>query len=190
MVCPILLLIALGVIGGQTSSTCKDRRRDCRSRALRAGKCDWRWAKRDCKKTCGHCTGLVQSDIMEDVSGYELGCGLSGTTKNANDYVIGGEKVVGHPYPWIARIFGGCAGKDCAGTLITKRHLLTAFHCTHRRRGAKSPCDHSDGKRLAAFGTTEFISRKRSYYTIPIIDIMYPRDAPLKERIWKTHDFA
>merc|ERR1712126_299988 len=31
---------------------CKDLRRICVSRAKRAGKCDWHWARRDCKKTC------------------------------------------------------------------------------------------------------------------------------------------
>merc|ERR1712126_547626 len=35
---------------------CNDLRRDCRSRARGAGKCGWKWAKRDCKKTCKHCT--------------------------------------------------------------------------------------------------------------------------------------
>merc|ERR1719394_51498 len=198
MVCPILLLIALGVITGQTSGTgpCRDihnRNNFCR-RVLNGGWCDsWGWAKQNCKKTCGHCRGMVQSNIMEDVSDYELGCGLSATTENGNDYIIGGDKVVGNPYPWMARIYGGCAGGFCAGTLITKRHLLTAFHCTTRRRDDREPCDHSDGKRKAVFGTTEFIYtwwKLKSYNTIPIIDILYPKDVPLNEGIANTHDFA
>merc|ERR1719414_2164307 len=82
MVCPILLLMVLGVIIGQTSGTgpCRDiynRNNYCR-RVLNGGWCDsWGWAKQNCKKTCGHCRGVVQSDILEDVSDYELGCGIS-----------------------------------------------------------------------------------------------------------------
>merc|ERR1719334_1306820 len=42
--------------GMDYADMCKDKRRDCRSRARGAGKCHWQWAKRDCKKTCKHCT--------------------------------------------------------------------------------------------------------------------------------------
>lgn len=129
---------------------------------------------------------------MEDVSGYELGCGLSGTTENGNDYIFGGEKVDGNPYPWIARIYGGCAGY-CAGTLITKRHLLTAYHCTYdiEKSRTKLPCDHSDEKRVAVFGRNKFNRwNLASYYNIPITKVLYPRGAPIRLNVISSHDFA
>ena len=70
--------------------------------------------------------------------------------------------------------------------------MVTAYHCTYYPGHDKIPCDHSDGKRLAILGhhTISHGSIDDSYYTIPIIDIIYPQGAPLSGSDNESHDFA
>jgi len=109
------------------------------------------------------------------------------------DYIIGGHESRPHAFPWMVRIEGGCAIKRCAGTIISPRILLTAFHCTYNnsKQQDKKPCDHSDEKRLAYFGVhTITKENKKEMLSIPIIDVKYPPSAGLKEKDFDSHDLA
>jgi V8-like Glu-specific endopeptidase len=67
---------------------------------------------------------------------------------------------------------GGCAVGLCAGTLVTSRHVLSAYHCTYHpsRDTGKRPCNHSDGRRVAVLGQDRFSYLNiNKYYKIPII---------------------
>jgi secreted trypsin-like serine protease len=77
----------------------------------------------------------------------QVPCGtLAKNAEKGSDYIIGGLSATAHKHPWIARIRGfGCTKKTCGGSLISRKHLLTAFHCTNNAKNAYKPCDHSDG---------------------------------------------
>jgi len=106
--------------------------------------------------------------------------------------ISGGREAPRHEFPWIVRLVEGCPGGLCAGTLVSPRVILTAFHCTVAMNGDNSqPCDHSDGKRLAVFARHEFrLENLSSYYTIPVIKVFSPPNAPLNRHDYSTHDFA
>jgi len=81
-------------------------------------------------------------------------CGTSGA-RILKEEIIGGRVAEPNAFPWMVRIYGGCAKRPCAGALITSKHVLTAYHCAIIR-GEKKPCDHSDGKRIAIMGQNEW----------------------------------
>merc|ERR1712234_10803 len=71
-------------------------------------------------------------------------CGVPGKSINR---IIGGTEVNPHQYPWLVRIEGG--GGSCTGTLISDRHVLTAFHCVSEKDESK-PFDHVGEKEQKA----------------------------------------
>ena len=80
----------------------------------------------------------------------------------------------------------------CAGTLVSPRVILSAHHCTVPVDSNDDiPCDHSDGKRLAAIGRHVFHYRlHRRYETVPVIQVFSPPHGGLKSYDDRTHDFA
>jgi len=104
--------------------------------------------------------------------------------------IIGGRVAKPHEYPWIVRLTGGCPRSLCAGTLVSPRIILSAYHCTVPS-GATKTCDHSDGERLAVFGRHEInLNYIRNYKTIPVINVFAPPYAHLRTHDYRTHDFA
>lgn len=80
----------------------------------------------------------------------------------------------------------------CAGSIISPKLLISAYHCTYNKKdGTEKPCDHSDGKRLAVLGRHKIEGRKtKSYFGIPIIDVKYPPNQRISSRNFKSHDLA
>ena len=68
--------------------------------------------------------------------------------------------------------------------------MLSSFHCANIGKDTKH-CDHSDEKRIAVLGQHKFdIHKLKSYYTIPIIDVRYPKNQGLFLGSNKNHDLA
>jgi len=119
-------------------------------------------------------------------------CGSSGIKMDADkDEIIGGRIAQPHAFPWMVRIYGGCAKRPCAGALITSKHVLTAYHCTFPE-GETEPCDHSDGKRIAVMGQNEFRHTKARGIQMPITGYKYPKNAGFERSTASVidHDFA
>merc|ERR1719489_644738 len=119
-------------------------------------------------------------------------CGTSGA-RILKEEIIGGRVAEPNAFPWMVRIYGGCAKRPCAGALITSKHVLTAYHCAILR-GEKKPCDHSDGKRIALMGQNEWAPNNGTSrgITMPITGIIFPKNAGFSKRDkdFKDHDFA
>jgi len=151
---------------------------------------------------------IEHEDGSEDVAEDEdTPCGTLPPAKSSKDdgmRIIGGRKAKENSHPWIARLVRGCAAGLCAGALISRRHVLTAYHCTFNKNDKtwnplKGPCDHSDRKRLAIFGLHTFNLDKISEYEktgksdsfiVPVIDIKTPRNYLLRREPDESHDFA
>jgi len=126
--------------------------------------------------------------VCHDTSQDVCACGQPRCDTNE---ISGGREAIPHQYPWIVRLVGGCAG-PCAGTLVSPRVVLSAFHCTvNARKSHTESCDHSDGKRLAVLGRHEILPHiMSSYKTIPIIKVFTPPNAPFTLNDDKSHDFS
>merc|ERR1711970_25886 len=59
----------------------------------------------------------------------QYGCGGENvpTTSASGDYITGGSVTAPNQYPWMVRVLSSLAG--CGGTLISNRHVITAYHC-------------------------------------------------------------
>jgi len=106
--------------------------------------------------------------------------------------ISGGRHAPPNAFPWIVRLVGGCPRGLCAGTLVSPRVVLSAYHCTVAIGSpSNQPCDHSDGKRLAVLGRHVFEYHLiDTYETIPVIQVSAPPHAPLVTHDDRTHDFA
>merc|ERR1719209_945676 len=125
--------------------------------------------------------------VCHDTSKDVCACGQPRCDTNE---ISGGKEAIPHQYPWIVRLVGRCVG-PCAGTLVSPRVLLSAFHCTTYWRYKTEFCDRSDSERLAVFGRHEILPHKMwSYKTIPVIKVLTPPNAALNTRDDRTHDFS
>ena len=75
--------------------------------------------------------------------------------------------------------------------------MLTAHHCTtgsdRNGKSEDTPCDHSDGKRVAVLGRHRFnlpAMWEGRYTIIPIIKVLAPPDGKWKSWDVDSHDFA
>ena len=113
--------------------------------------------------------------------------------------IFGGREAKPHEFPWLVRIVGGCQG-FCGGSLISPTLVLSSYHCTWTNKtppyDGSAPCDHSNEERVAVLGAHKVnvwaVPNNPSYYTIPIIDVRYPKHGKqvIKEEDINTHDFA
>jgi len=106
--------------------------------------------------------------------------------------ISGGSEAPPNAFPWIVRLVDGCPRGLCAGTLVSPKVVLSAFHCTVTIGGpSNQPCDHSDGKRLAVLGRHVFNHNLiDTYEKIPVIQVLAPPHAYLRNHDDRTHDFA
>jgi len=121
-------------------------------------------------------------------------CGRSSGLGNGNR-ISGGEGAIPHEFPWIVRIFGGCAKGLCGGALVSPKIVLSAYHCgyDHDQNDTKL-CDHSDGQRFALLGQHHIrsyhISSYPKKYAIPIIRVIAPPNGHFDTSDYNSHDFA
>jgi len=122
-----------------------------------------------------------------DVSHWSNGCGTTAYNYET-DYIIGGQKTKPHRFPWTVRIISVNPPSFgfCGGTLITSKHVATAYHCSG-----------GEGKGSFVIMGTDDIKDghapnyyQENYYTIPIIGIKYPKFAGLNKMKDLSHDFA
>jgi len=79
-------------------------------------------------------------------------CGVPGESTNR---IIGGAEVNPHQYPWLVRLQGSHG--SCTGSLISDRHILTAFHCVSENDESK-PFDHEKEKDSKAYIGAHLVS--------------------------------
>lgn len=96
-------------------------------------------------KSCGNkvngndhvvCCAELVSEVRSDKSPAKLNppeCGRS--TVDDTDRVVGGRNATKGAWPWMALIGYDDENSifNCGGTIISKRHILTAAHCINRR---------------------------------------------------------
>jgi len=128
---------------------------------------------------------------LESENEISCNCGQPRKAKVQNR-IIGGSETAKYEYPWLVRIYGGCVKMFCTGSLISDRHVITAYHCL-RRKGEK-PCDHSDGERMAVIGA-HFLdprTKKTDGRKIPLKEYRFPKYAEFKpgDGDPRTHDMA
>jgi len=107
--------------------------------------------------------------------------------------IIGGEITRKNQFPWMVRLYGGCNGAFCTGSLISAKHVLTAYHCLEGRKknGKKEICDHSDGGRKAVIGRNFFAMKKiHKNGGIPLYEYRFPENAGYHSENHKSHDIA
>merc|ERR1712243_357274 len=110
-----------------------------------------RWCNGDCLWVQGQCISKFDQ-VCHAASKDVCACGQPRCETNE---VHNGVTAKPHKYPWIVRLLGGCLG-PCAGTLVSPRVILSAFHCTVSPRTNLPPKDtKSCRKRLAILGRHE-----------------------------------
>lgn len=80
--------------------------------------------------TLSHRVGGGQDDYATD----SAICGLP--AKRATSLVIGGVAIQRGEWPWLVAFYSNSDGKLdylCGGSLVSKRHVVTAAHCVHNK---------------------------------------------------------
>nr|BAI53115.1 unnamed protein product [Triatoma dimidiata] len=83
------------------------------------------------------CAGLSCANIGDDEDSSEYGvvdgdvgtnctCGIA---NKEDERIVGGEEAKKNEYPMIAELSVYGESHMCGGTIITKRHVVTAAHC-------------------------------------------------------------
>ena len=69
--------------------------------------------------------GLYQNKSFVKKNCIKVGCGTTETTR-----IVGGNSTRPLEFPWMV---GLSFNKTwfCGGTLVSRKHILTAAHCTH-----------------------------------------------------------
>ncbi|XP_066155869.1 uncharacterized protein [Euwallacea fornicatus] len=67
---------------------------------------------------------------LEGVDNRDRGCGISSTKQQAQRRIVGGDEAGFGTFPWQAYIRIGSS--RCGGSLISRRHVVTAGHCVAR----------------------------------------------------------
>ena len=89
------------------------------------------------------------------------------------------------------KITGGCVPGNCGGSLISRRIVASAYHCTVDKKITKmEPCDHSRGDRVAIIGSSYIHGHIDHYDTVPIVNVLFPEGAPYDLKDITSHDFA
>merc|ERR1719153_713758 len=134
-----------------------------------------------------------EEECSQTCVGRNCNCGRGMSMAEFGE-ISGGKKAPPTAFPWIVRLAYGCPRGVCAGTLVSPKVVLSAFHCTVPISGPyNQPCDHSDGKRLAILGTNVIHHQHlHTYEKIPVIQVLAPPHAPLYKYDDRTddHDFA
>jgi len=63
-------------------------------------------------------------------------CGKDNFPKDSMTRVVGGEVLIKHKYPWLVLLTTGL-GNICAGSIISKRAILTAAHCVRDKKSGE-----------------------------------------------------
>jgi len=112
---------------------------------------------------------------VESGSGDFCNCGLENTPTSK---ILGGSETFPNQYPWMVRLLSGCGG-----SLISDRHVLTAYHCVYK------------GKVKLAINDVVKVSvhnqyNSSDYETVPVKDIVFPPKPYLSWQRPGVHDIA
>jgi len=135
----------------------------------------------------------TSQEIIDPIDTGSCNCGM-GMPRSEFEEISGGTDAPPTAFPWIVRLVDGCPRSLCAGTLVSPKVVLSAYHCTVTIGDpSNQACDHSDGKRLAVLGSHVFqYQHLHTYEKIPVIQVLAPPHAPLDPYDDRTddHDFA
>nr|AQM58424.1 venom s1 protease with cub domain 1 [Pristhesancus plagipennis] len=132
--------------------------------------------------------------IGEDSSEHGGPAGQKGTTcrcgwaNKSNKRVLYGEEASPNEFPWMvalqARVSGGIA--SCGGSIVTKRHVITAAHCVIDLYGDRSTIDAADLTVITGAHDLRRRSPAKHYAEYAVQKVYVRPEFPAQ----LTHDFA